>query len=74
MITYYRSHPLRSQEFGITLKEPVPQPNKHEGKDWYLPHVSRSEAEEMLKRVNKDGAFLVRPSEKEANSYAISFR
>lgn len=28
----------------------------------------------MLKRVPTDGAFLVRPSDKENNSYAISFR
>lgn len=74
LITHYRNHPLKSREFLITLQEPVPQPNKHEGKEWYLPNVSRHQAEEMLKRVPKDGAFLVRPSEKDANSFAISFR
>ncbi|KAK6627331.1 hypothetical protein RUM44_009808 [Polyplax serrata] len=74
LITYYRNHPLRSQEFLIVLKEPVPQPNKHEGKEWYLPNVTRTQAEEMLKRVPTDGAFLVRLSERGANSYAISFR
>lgn len=56
------------------LQEPVPQPNQHEGEEWYAPHATRVLAEEMLKRVPTDGAFLVRPSENETNSYAISFR
>lgn len=74
LITYYRNHPLRSRDFLITLQEPVPQPAKHEGKEWYLPNATRHQAEDMLKKVPKDGAFLVRPSEKDANAYAISFR
>nr|XP_014275178.1 1-phosphatidylinositol 4,5-bisphosphate phosphodiesterase gamma-1 [Halyomorpha halys]XP_014275179.1 1-phosphatidylinositol 4,5-bisphosphate phosphodiesterase gamma-1 [Halyomorpha halys]XP_024215637.1 1-phosphatidylinositol 4,5-bisphosphate phosphodiesterase gamma-1 [Halyomorpha halys] len=74
LITHYRSHPLRSQEFQIKLTEPVPQPTKHEGKEWYLPNASRSYAEELLRRVPHDGAFLVRPSDKDNNAYAISFR
>ncbi|XP_076750014.1 small wing phospholipase C gamma 1 isoform X2 [Xylocopa sonorina] len=74
LITHYRNHPLRSQEFLITLQEPVPQPNKHEEKEWWHADCTRSLAEEMLKRIPTDGAFLVRPSEKENNSYAISFR
>ncbi|KAG7210373.1 hypothetical protein KM043_011907 [Ampulex compressa] len=74
LITHYRNHPLRSQEFVITLQEPVPQPNKHEEKEWWHAECTRTLAEEMLKRIPSDGAFLVRPSEKESNSYAISFR
>ncbi|XP_054273965.1 1-phosphatidylinositol 4,5-bisphosphate phosphodiesterase gamma-1-like [Macrosteles quadrilineatus] len=74
LITHYRTHPLRSQEFLITLKEPVPQPNKHEGKEWYHPLATRSSAEDLLKRVPHDGAFLVRPSDKDHNAYTISFR
>ncbi|XP_011505251.1 PREDICTED: 1-phosphatidylinositol 4,5-bisphosphate phosphodiesterase gamma-1 [Ceratosolen solmsi marchali] len=74
LITYYRNNPLKSQEFLITLKEPVPQPSKHEEKEWWHPDYSRTLAEEMLKRIPTDGAFLVRPIEKENNSYAISFR
>ncbi|VVC96133.1 unnamed protein product, partial [Leptidea sinapis] len=74
LITHYRQHPLRSQEFLITLKEPVPQPNKHEGKEWYHPFCTRAQAEELLRKANIDSAFLVRPSEKEPGSYAISFR
>ncbi|XP_015591333.1 1-phosphatidylinositol 4,5-bisphosphate phosphodiesterase gamma-1 isoform X2 [Cephus cinctus] len=74
LITYYRSHPLKSQEFLIILQEPVPQPSNHEEKEWWHSECTRSQAEEMLKRIPSDGAFLVRPSEKETNSYAISFR
>ncbi|XP_063632987.1 1-phosphatidylinositol 4,5-bisphosphate phosphodiesterase gamma-1 [Cydia splendana] len=73
LITHYRQHPLRSQEFLITLKEPVPQPNKHEGKEWFHPHLNRAQAEELLRKANCDGAFLVRPSEKD-RGFAISFR
>jgi len=52
----------------------VPQPNKHEEKEWWHPECTRIAAEEMLKRIPTDGAFLVRPSERESNCYAISFR
>ncbi|XP_034945841.1 1-phosphatidylinositol 4,5-bisphosphate phosphodiesterase gamma-1 [Chelonus insularis] len=74
LITHYRNHPLRSQEFVIILKEPVPQPCKHEEKEWWHGECTRSIAEDILKRVPTNGAFLVRPSEKESNTYAISFR
>ncbi|XP_050360747.1 1-phosphatidylinositol 4,5-bisphosphate phosphodiesterase gamma-1 isoform X1 [Nymphalis io] len=74
LITHYRQHPLRSQEFLITLKKPVPQPKKHEGKIWWQPNCSRAHAEELLRKTNIDGAFLLRPSEKEPGFYAISFR
>lgn len=63
-----------SQEFTIKLKEPVPQPSKHEGKEWYNPHVTRQQAEDLLRKVPHDGAFLVRPSDYDHNSFAISFR
>lgn len=52
----------------------MPQPNKHEEKEWWHPECTRIAAEEMLKRIPMDGAFLVRPSERESNCYAISFR
>ncbi|XP_039763945.1 1-phosphatidylinositol 4,5-bisphosphate phosphodiesterase gamma-1 isoform X2 [Pararge aegeria] len=74
LITHYRQNPLRSQEFLITLKEPVPQPNKHESKEWWLGSCDRTHAEELLRKTKADGAFLVRPSEHEPNCYAISFR
>lgn len=40
---------------------------------WYHANLSRSHAENMLMRVPRDGAFLVR-KRAEANSFAISFR
>lgn len=40
---------------------------------WYHANLTRSQAENMLMRVPRDGAFLVR-KRTEPNSYAISFR
>ncbi|XP_055489397.1 1-phosphatidylinositol 4,5-bisphosphate phosphodiesterase gamma-1-like [Leucoraja erinacea] len=40
---------------------------------WYHANLTRLQAEHMLMRVPRDGAFLVR-MRNEANSYAISFR
>ncbi|XP_018333855.1 1-phosphatidylinositol 4,5-bisphosphate phosphodiesterase gamma-1 [Agrilus planipennis] len=74
LITHFRSHPLVTAEFSITLQEPVPQPNKHEGKEWYHKQTTRAQAEDVLKRIRTEGAFLVRPSENDANSYTITFR
>lgn len=74
LITHYRTHPLVTPEFSIILKDPVPQPNKHEGKEWYHQQTSRIQAEEMLKRVRTEGSFLVRQSENDPNSYTISFK
>lgn len=74
LITYYRINPLVTAEFSIALQEPVPQPNKHEGKPWYHKHTTRLQAEEALKKIRTEGAFLVRLSENDPNSYTISFR
>ncbi|XP_037977873.1 1-phosphatidylinositol 4,5-bisphosphate phosphodiesterase gamma-1 isoform X2 [Plutella xylostella] len=74
LITHYRQHSLRSQEFETLLTEPVPQPKKHEEKEWYHRQCSRAQAEELLRKTGTEVAFLVRPSEKDAGSYAISFR
>lgn len=74
LITHYQSHPLRSQEFFVYLKEPVPQPNSHENKEWYHAKLSKTQAEDMLKRMRYDGSFLVRQSEQEENCFAITFR
>lgn len=40
---------------------------------WYHASLTRAQAEHMLMRVPRDGAFLVR-KRCEPNSYAISFR
>jgi phosphatidylinositol phospholipase C gamma-1 len=79
LMTYYQSHPLRSQKFKeLYLTKPVPQPNSHEDKIWFYKSMTRAQAEDMLRRLRSDGAFLVRPSEKsqsqDENIFAISFR
>lgn len=71
LITYYRNNPLRGQNFSMCLTEPVPQVNSHEGKEWYHDSMGRADAEEMLRRIPNDGAFLVRRGN---SNYAISFR
>ncbi|XP_016102769.1 1-phosphatidylinositol 4,5-bisphosphate phosphodiesterase gamma-1-like [Sinocyclocheilus grahami] len=73
LITHYQQVPLRCNEFEMKLTEPVPQTNAHESKEWYHASLSRSQAENMLMRVPRDGAFLVR-KRTEFNSFAISFR
>ncbi|KAK9878390.1 hypothetical protein WA026_021698 [Henosepilachna vigintioctopunctata] len=74
LITYYRTSPLVTAEFAITLQEPVPQPKKHETEVWYHKNTGKLQAEEILKRVKNEGAFIVRPSENDSNCYTISFR
>ncbi|XP_048879389.1 1-phosphatidylinositol 4,5-bisphosphate phosphodiesterase gamma-1-like [Brienomyrus brachyistius] len=73
LITHYQKVALRSNEFEIKLTEPIPQTNSHEGKEWYHASLSREHAEDMLMRVPRDGAFLVR-KRTEPYSFAISFR
>lgn len=43
------------------------------GHRWYYDRLSRGEAEDMLMRIPRDGAFLIRKREG-ADSYAITFR
>uniref|UniRef100_A0A8C9WCU1 1-phosphatidylinositol 4,5-bisphosphate phosphodiesterase gamma n=1 Tax=Scleropages formosus TaxID=113540 RepID=A0A8C9WCU1_SCLFO len=73
LITHYQQVALRCNEFEMKLTEPVPQTNAHESKEWYHANLSRGQAENMLMRVPRDGAFLVR-KRTEPNSFAISFR
>ncbi|XP_044153895.1 1-phosphatidylinositol 4,5-bisphosphate phosphodiesterase gamma-1 isoform X1 [Bufo gargarizans] len=73
LINHYQQMPLRCNEFEMRLTEPVPQTNAHESKEWYHASLNRAQAEHMLMRVPRDGAFLVR-KRSEPNSYAISFR
>uniref|UniRef100_A0AAQ5X3H7 1-phosphatidylinositol 4,5-bisphosphate phosphodiesterase gamma n=1 Tax=Amphiprion ocellaris TaxID=80972 RepID=A0AAQ5X3H7_AMPOC len=73
LINHYQQVALRCNEFEMKLTEPVPQTNAHESKEWYHASLSRSHAENMLMRVPRDGAFLVR-KRTEPNSFAISFR
>ncbi len=82
--THTQSNPLKSPLFEQILSHPVPQQNSHLGKPWFHESLSRHNAEDMLKRVRMDGAFLIRPSS-EMNkqvakggssqmTYSISFR
>ncbi|XP_043937724.1 1-phosphatidylinositol 4,5-bisphosphate phosphodiesterase gamma-2 isoform X2 [Protopterus annectens] len=73
LIYHYRDIPLRCPEFELRLTDAVPNPNPHESKEWYYGNLSRGEAEEMLMRIPRDGAFLIRKRE-EPNSFAITFR
>uniref|UniRef100_A0A8C0JN38 Phosphoinositide phospholipase C n=1 Tax=Canis lupus dingo TaxID=286419 RepID=A0A8C0JN38_CANLU len=70
LIQHYRETHLRCAEFELRLTDPVPNPNPHE---WYYDGLSRGEAEDMLMRVPRDGAFLIRRREG-TDSYAITFR
>ena len=74
LICHYKMHPLKSAKFNILLGSPVPPQNPHEGKQWFHPNVTRQQAENMLANISVDGAFLVRPGERVAGSFAISFR
>uniref|UniRef100_A0A8C2PK49 1-phosphatidylinositol 4,5-bisphosphate phosphodiesterase gamma n=1 Tax=Capra hircus TaxID=9925 RepID=A0A8C2PK49_CAPHI len=72
LIQHYRETHLRCAEFELRLTDPVPNPNPHESKPWYYDGLSRGEAEDMLMRVPRDGAFLIRKREG-TDSYAITF-
>jgi hypothetical protein len=72
-------NPLKSPAFEQILGNPVPQQDSHLGKQWFHRELSRHDAEDMLKRVRMDGAFLIRPSEQrpqnpQQRNYSISFR
>lgn len=73
LIVHYRKNNLRSAEFSIMLKEPVPQPKKHENKEWYHPNMTREMTEKILCQRISDGTFLVRPSDKNPANFVISF-
>ncbi|XP_067854198.1 1-phosphatidylinositol 4,5-bisphosphate phosphodiesterase gamma-2-like [Heptranchias perlo] len=73
LVQHYQTAPLRCSEFELRLTEAVPSPNPHESQEWYYKNLSRGEAEDMLLRIARDGAFLVRKRD-EPNSYAITFR
>jgi phosphatidylinositol phospholipase C gamma-1 len=74
LITHYRLNPIRGLEFHVKLSEAVPQPQSHEGKPWFHANIDRNGAEELLRRVPVDGAFLVRPILHDDAHFAISFR
>ena len=41
---------------------------------WFHKNMDRGQAEEMLKRIPYNGAYIVRCSESDQSAFAISFR
>ncbi|KAJ8335542.1 hypothetical protein SKAU_G00388840 [Synaphobranchus kaupii] len=73
LIEHYRQSHLRCMEFDLRLTDAVPRPNQHLSKNWFYSNLSRGEAEDMLMRIPRDGAFLIRQRES-GDSFAITFR
>ncbi|KAJ7426461.1 1-phosphatidylinositol 4,5-bisphosphate phosphodiesterase gamma-2 isoform X1 [Willisornis vidua] len=73
LIQHYKEAHLRCAEFELRLTDAVPNPSPHETKDWYYSNLSRGEAEDMLMRIPRDGAFLIRKRD-EPGSFAMTFR
>ncbi|ODM92959.1 1-phosphatidylinositol 4,5-bisphosphate phosphodiesterase gamma-1 [Orchesella cincta] len=83
LISYYRKNPLETKDFYIEkFTTPVPQPERHEQQPWFYPNhnfpekMDRKKAEEVLRKIPLNGAFLVRySSDGGANGrFVISFR
>lgn len=75
LIDCYKTKPLKSDKFDeLYIKESAPNVIVHEDMPWFYEDLSREEAEDILRRLRHNGAFLVRPSEKEENQFSISFR
>ncbi|NXS55852.1 PLCG2 phosphodiesterase, partial [Brachypteracias leptosomus] len=73
LIQHYKEAHLRCAEFELRLTDAVPNLSPHETKDWYYSNLSRGEAEDMLMRIPRDGAFLIRKRD-EPDSFAMTFR
>eukprot|EP00117_Sycon_ciliatum_P048109 scpid29980/ scgid3392/ 1-phosphatidylinositol 4,5-bisphosphate phosphodiesterase gamma-1; Phosphoinositide phospholipase C-gamma-1; Phospholipase C-gamma-1 len=77
LVEHYRAYPLKSSAFSIKLGDPCSSPNRqqsYENQPWFHKSMSRETAENMLKQVHYDGAFLVRESETQQDAFAITFR
>ena len=78
LITYHQKNTLKTETFEMLLTDPVAAPDKHIGMEWYHDNLTRQQADGMLRRVKKDGYYLVRKHilecSDEAESYAVSFR
>ncbi|XP_018595013.2 1-phosphatidylinositol 4,5-bisphosphate phosphodiesterase gamma-2-like isoform X2 [Scleropages formosus] len=73
LIQHYRENPLRCLEFDLRLTDAVPRRDPHLTENWFYSNLSRGEAEDMLMRIPRDGAFLIRQREN-SDSFAITFR
>lgn len=101
LVEHYKRNRLRSANFELSLREPVPKVQLPYGKEWVVFHspplrlwrssesnidvfssswyhddLDRREAEDMLAKIPKDGAFLIRRRVQPdgGGDYAISFR
>ncbi|CAL8357750.1 unnamed protein product [Lota lota] len=74
LIQHYRASPLRCQDFELRLTDAVPQPDPHLHQGWFYSNLSRGQAEDYLLRIPRDGAFLIRQREGDADTFAITFR
>ncbi|KAI2805487.1 hypothetical protein RDWZM_008746 [Blomia tropicalis] len=78
LVTYYQSNPVKAGNISQCLTDPVPPTTSYADKDWYVDTFTREEADNLLRRVSFDGAFLVRRKVTDPTSgqdtYLISFR
>lgn len=77
LIDYYRTHPLKSEVFQeLYLRDsPLQEPRESNlSRPWFYKELTREGAENILRRLRHEGAFLVRPSDKEEGQFCVSFR
>ncbi|CAG7728525.1 unnamed protein product [Allacma fusca] len=76
LICFYRNNQLETREFRLMkLAKSVPVPQTHEKEDWFYKDITREEAEEALRKVYMNGAFLVRyTNTSKACRFVISFK
>lgn len=74
LVRYFRTHQLFiDDQTSLCLNKPVCKPFEDIAEPWYQPSMQRFEAENLLLRIQTDGAFLVRGSS-EPGCLSLSFR
>ncbi|CAG7733191.1 unnamed protein product, partial [Allacma fusca] len=75
LICFYRNNALETKEFRLMkLTKSVPVPQTHEKEDWFYKDITREDAEEALRKIFVNGAFLVRyTNSSKACRFVISF-
>ncbi|CAI4232720.1 unnamed protein product [Auanema sp. JU1783] len=74
LVSYYTRHYLTTADFVIGLTTPCPQPQPHLNQPWFSATANKDKAEELLSRVNEDGAFLIRMSTADPSVFVLSLR
>ncbi|OWA51214.1 1-phosphatidylinositol 4,5-bisphosphate phosphodiesterase gamma-1 [Hypsibius exemplaris] len=76
-LAYYSENPLCniSRGIAVTLNQPVSSivNQAHINECWFHGRMSKEEAEQMLRSVGWDGAFLIRHSQKNTHDFVLSF-